>query len=461
VSSTSSLAEPSTNRRPPSIDDTGPLTTPGEHRIRPTELEAQSNVRAVLELCVAGRLRCSEKTGRPGSSTVGTVASHLANGDFYSAEPIAAFAWPLLLQAGGLAKNNAGRLELTAKGRAALSKPAADVIRGLWQRWLTHGVIDEFSRIEEIKGQRSRNALSAVRPRRGTVGRALADCLPMDGWIGIDALFASMRRAGLNPSVHRSEMALWKLYLGDAQYGSLGYDGCHRWELLEGRYTLAVLFEYAAPLGLIDVEYVHPSGERDDFRDNWGGDWIGALSRYDGLQAIRLTALGRYALGLRDEYQPTATGEGGTLKVLSNLDFVATGTPTKADELQLSAFAERTADRVWAVSAKSLLSAMDAGRDPAEFATFLDGRADTGLPGTMQTLFHDVAHRAGRLTDLGHARVIECADPAVAALLANDRTLRGLCRPLGERHLAVPLEAEPRFRTGLRRLGYVMPGSLA
>lgn len=113
---------------------------------------------------------------------------------------------------------------------------------------------------------------------------------------------------------------------------------------------------------------------------------------------------------------------------------------------------------MWAVSAKSLLSALNGGRDPAEFATFLAGRADTGLPGTVVTLFDDVARRAGRLTDPGYARVIECADPAVAALIANDRALRGLCRPMRERHLAVSPAAESRFRTGLRRLGYVMPG---
>jgi len=444
------------------MDDSGPLTSEGEHRIRLTEIEAQANVRAVLELCAAGRLRCSEKTSRPGSATVQVVASQLADGDFFSFESIASFAWPLLLQAGALAKINAGRLELTAKGRAALGQPPAEVIRGLWRRWLTHGVIDEFSRIEEIKGQRSHNVLSAVRPRRETVARALASCPSDDEWLVVDALFASMQHEGLDPSVHRSETALWKLYLGDAQYGSLGYDGYHRWEMLEGRYTLAVLFEYAATLGLIDVEYVHPWGARDDFRDNWGADWMDALSRYDGLQAIRLTALGRYALGLSSTYQPPAAPcEGAELKVLSNLDIVATGTPTKADELLLSAYAERTADRVWAVSAKSLLGALDAGRDPVEFATFLAARADTGLPGTLQTLLDDVAHRAGRLTDLGHARVIECADPAVAALIANDRTLRGLCRLMGERHLAVPPEAELKFRSGLRRLGYVMPGSLA
>lgn len=442
------------------IDGSGPLADKDDHRVRLTEDEAQTNVRVVLELCAAGRLRCSEKTSRPSASTVGTVAAQLADGDFYRDEPIASFAWPLLVLAGGLARINAGRLELTPKGRAALGKPAADVLRGLWQRWLSHGVIDEFSRIEEIKGQRSRNALSAVRRRRETVGRALTECPAADEWLGVDDLFASMRRKGLDPSVHRSEMALWKLYLGDAQYGSFGYEGYHRWEMLEGRYTLAVLFEYAATLGLVDVEYVHPHGARDDFRDNWGGDWIGALSRYDGLQAIRLTALGRYALGLSGSYQPPAVPT-AALKVLSNLDIVATGTPTKADVLLLSAYAERTADRVWTVSAKSLLGALDAGRDPAELAAFLTGRADTGLPGTLRTLLDDMTRRAGRLTDLGLVRVIECADPAVAALIANDRTLRGLCRPLGDRHLAVSPEAEPRFRTALRKLGYVVPGSTA
>lgn len=61
-----------------------------------------------------------------------TVGSRLVDGDFYVAEPIAAFAWPVLLQAGGLARIDSGRLRLTPKGRAALRAPAAaEVIRGV------------------------------------------------------------------------------------------------------------------------------------------------------------------------------------------------------------------------------------------------------------------------------------------------------------------------------------------
>ena len=263
----------------------------------------------------------------------------------------------------------------------------------------------------------------------------------------------------MRPTIARNQMALWKLYLGDAQYGSMGYDGYYRWEMLEGRYTLAVLFEYAGTLGLFDLDYIHPQGAREDFQDNWGGEDLDSLSRYDGLQAIRLTALGRYALGLTDTHQPPAGDEGTrVLKILPNLDVVATGTVSSGDQVLLSGYAEHTADRVWTVSAASLLAALDTGRDLGEFTCFLAQRAENELPSSLETLIGDVTRRAAQLTDLGHARVIECADPALAALIARDRTLSTLCRPVGERHVAVPLEAEPKFRTALRKLGYVLAG---
>ncbi|MDF3308309.1 helicase-associated domain-containing protein [Rhodococcus sp. T2V] len=437
--------------------DTAPPSATGEHRIRMTEQEAMSNLHTVLNLCAAGELRCSEKTHRPSAATVAAVGSQLAHGDFYLDDPIASFAWPLIIQAGGLATIVSGRLRLTPKGRTALRRPAAESISQLWRRWLTHAVIDEFSRIEQIKGQRAHNVLTSARTRRQTVAAALAVCPPGE-WIGIDSLFTAMRRKGMSPNVARSERALWKLYLVDPQYGSLGYDGYHRWEILEGRYTMAVLFEYAGTLGLLDLDYLHPTGARSDFHANWGGDDLDALSRYDGLQAIRLTALGGYTLGLTDTYQPPADNPPPrVLKVLPNLDIVATGTLSPGDQLLLSGYAEHTADRVWALSAASLLAAIDGGRHLADLTTFLAARTDHELPGTLRTVIDDVTRRATQLTDHGHARVIECTDAALAALITRDRALRTLCRPIGDRHFAVPVEHEPKFRRALHKLGYALP----
>lgn len=436
-----------------------PLCGLDEHRVRLTEQEALVNLRSVLELCAAGQVKCSATTSRPSAATICTIDAHLAHGDFYADGPIAAFAWPLLIQAGGLARLDGTRLQLTPKGRAALGKPPAEIIRQLWQRWLTHALIDEFSRIEQIKGQRIRNVLTAAKPRRQMVAQALATCLPGD-WIEVDTLFITMRSGNLSPTIARSDRALWKLYLVDPQYGSLGYDGFHHWAILEGRYTLAVLFEYAGTLGLVDLDYVHPTGAREDFRDNWGGDDLDALSRYDGLQAIRLTALGTYALGLTETYQPANSDptDAQRLKVLPNLEIVSLGEVPAADRLVLSAYAKQTADRVWTASATTLLAAIDSGRDLSEFTTFLTQRTERELPDTLATLIKDVHRRVGQLTDLGHARVIKCVDPAIAALIAHDRRFNSLCYPISDRHLAVPPDQELKFRKALLELGYALSG---
>ena len=424
--------------------------------VRHTEPEALRNLAAVLQLCAAGKLRCSEKTHRPAAATIRTVAEALVAADFYPDEPIASFAWPLLLQAGGLARLDGPRLALTPKGRKAIGQPAHDVIRGLWERWPRRAPIDEFSRVEQIKGQKSAAALSAAGPRRQAVAAALTLC-PRDEWISVDDLFAAMRRGNSSPTVARSERGLWKLYLGDPEYGSLGYAGFHDWPILEGRYTLAVLFEYAATLGLLDVDYVLPAHARDDFRHIWGADWIDALSRYDGLLAVRLTPLGAYAAGLTTTYvAATPAVADRTLQVLANHDIVATADLTPGDRLVLDAFAACTSDRVWTISTASLLAAVDAGRAPGELESFLDERAVHAVPATVRRILADVEARAGQVRDLGTRRVLECAEPSVAMLLAQDRSMRGLCTRLGERHLMLDPAGEQKARTMLRKLGYPM-----
>ncbi|WP_448072586.1 helicase-associated domain-containing protein [Georgenia yuyongxinii] len=439
--------------------ETGPLGTVGEHRVRRTEREAPVNLHTLLRMCEAGEVRCSEKTGRPSAATVQAIAARLTDGDFYLGEPMAAFAWPLLLQAGGLARIESGRLRLTPKGRAALDKRAAEVIRQLWVRWLSHAVIDEFSRIEQIKGQRAANVLSAARTRRETVAEALTSC-PAGEWEGVDALFTRMQHSRLNPTIARSERALWRLYLVDAEYGSLGYDGFHQWELLEGRYTLAVLFEYAATLGLIDVEYVHPAGERDDFRENWGADEMDALSRYDGLQALRLNDLGAYVLGLTGEYTPPEpdAADGATLRVLPTLQVVAAGRLTPDDEIVLSTWCTRMTKEIWAIEGAGLLDAIHTGHRLDEFAALLRRRSQNELPATVQALLEEITSRANQLSDSGVVRMIECADPAVADRVLHDRSAGRYCRRLGDRHLAVPVDQEAKFRAALLSLGYVLPG---
>jgi Helicase conserved C-terminal domain len=424
--------------------------------VRLTEPEAIPNVRIVLELCASGKLRCSEKTRRPTAASVTGLAVLLAAGDFYPHEPIAAYAWPLLVQAGSLAELAGGRLQLTTRGRAALTAPPSATIRDLWRRWVSHAVIDELTRVEAIKGQRSANVLTSAKTRRQSVANALGEC-PAGEWVSLDDLFGRMRRGSLSPTIARNESSLWRLYISEARYGSLGYAGFHNWTLLEGRYTLAVLFEYAATLGLIDIAYTDPAGARDDFRGNWGTDEMKYLSRYDGLRAIRVNALGAYVLGLAEYTPPETAATAASIKVLPNHDVVALAELPLGDRMSLSAFADQSAERVWSLTAGSLLTAIANGRRIDELLQVLDRASDQALPETVRSLISDVTLRSAALTDRGMVRLVECADAATAKLIAGDRRTRRLCTLIGERHLAVGAEHEAAFRAALAQLGHVLP----
>ena len=79
-------------------------------------------------------------------------------------------------------------------------------------------------------------------------------------WVEVDALFAVLRAQPAPLAVAASPLARWRLYLGDPRYGSLGPVGWNAWNVLEGRYALCVLFEYAATLGAVDVAYTCRAG---------------------------------------------------------------------------------------------------------------------------------------------------------------------------------------------------------
>jgi len=280
--------------------------------IRCTAPDALSNLVAVLELAADGQLAYSAATRRPSAATVKVVEDVLVAGDFYGArEPIAAFAWPLLIQVGGLAvlargdepqsppkpprRAAATRLELSPRGRATLARPSYDALGALWARWQGSVSTDELSRIDAIKGQRRPATLTSAITRRAAVASALAALEP-GAWTGVGRLLGILRAQRPPLVAARSLRALWRLYVIDSYHGSLGHAGSRAWDLVEGRYALCVLFEYAATVGLLDVAYTDPRGARHDYRALWGADQLSCLSRYDGLVAVRVNELGAAVL---------------------------------------------------------------------------------------------------------------------------------------------------------------------
>lgn len=433
--------------------------------VRESDRPAQRELLSVLRLVDVGKISVSDKTRRPSTSTIEAVTAVLDGGDYYprqppkdkwhdeNAGPMRAFAWPLLIQAGGLAHLSGSKLQLTKAGRKALAEPPAQTLKCLWQKWCSTTILDELTRIDCVKGQigKGKRSLTPVSSRRDAIALALSEC-PSQRWILADEFARFIQASGNAFYITRDS---WGLYICDPQYGSFGYEGWSRH--LDGRYLLCLLFEYAATLGLVDVAYIPPAGARPDYHEMWGTDDMVFFSRYDGLIYLRLNALGAYCLGASAAYTPAPIEVRPVLRVLPNLEVVAIGAELEhGDRLALDCYAERTSDVVWKLEAGKLLMATEEGRTIAEIREFLTARSGAPLPDTVVRLLEDISDRSARIHDRGLARLVECADAALAALIANDSRTRKHCMRAGERHLVVPAASESAFRRGLREVGYLV-----
>jgi hypothetical protein len=290
-----------------------------------------------------------------------------------------------------------------------------------------------------------------VADRRHAIAAGLAAC-PPGRWFALDDFLRFLRAEG---TAHEAAHGAWYLYVGELQYGHLG-DGGER--VLNFRYVLAFLLEYAATLGLVDVALIPPAGARRDYRLMWGTDDLPFFSRYDGLLYARVNALGTFCLGADPSYVSPPGESRPALQVLPNLEVVAVGDDVgPADRSALDAYAVPVSERVWRLDADRLRSALDEGRPVDEVRRFLGERTAAPLPETVRRLLDDVETRATRVRDAGPARLLECADPELAALIAHDPRAGKHCLLAGERHLVVRTGAEAAFRRALRDLGYVIP----
>ncbi len=451
-------------RRPKSVRD-------NVHRIplirRDAERAAQQDLLTTLRLIDKGKVAVSDKTFQPSSATMEELGSLLRDGDFYEiktkkekwaedAGPIKAFAWPMLAQAGKLAELHGKKLALTKAGRNALAAPPAETLKLIWQRWLKSKLLDEFSRVCAVKGQqgKGKRGMTAAEDRRAVIVEALRQC-PIGKWIKFDDFSRFMQAASYDFEVTR---APWDLYIVDAQYGSLGHAGYHDWNILQARYLMVFLFEYAATLGLIDVAYIDPAQARDDYKRMWGAEDLDFLSQYDGLMYFRLNPLGAYILDLSDKYTPGEIESRVSLAALPSLQINVTAGELSPDEtLLLETYAEKESDKVWRLSREKALAAVEGGSQIKELREFLQARDEQPLPETVEGFIVTTERQARALKNIGEALLIECADAELAQLIANHERTKKLCLRAGERHLAVKTDAEEQFRKAVHLLGYGMP----
>lgn len=102
-----------------------------------------------------------------------------------------------------------------------------------------------------------------------------------------------------------------------------------------------------------------------------------------------------------------------------------------------------------------------------ELRAFLTANSSEALPQPVMQFLADLQTRTTSLQDIGPARLIRCADAALATLMANDSRTKAYCFLADQPkviaagqpcYLVVPLESEIKFRNALKKLGYSLPG---
>ena len=433
--------------------------------VRNTAAAAINNLETILRLVEGGKIKVSGKTGRPTLAAQKKLAKLLQEGDWYEEGDILggighiqAFAWPVLLQGGGLAKADGSTLKLTNKGKKALKGNFPQIIKEAWGRWHNTKFLDEFSRVDKIKGQKSSRGrtLFAAHTRRPVLYDGLSLCTP-GKWLTVKEWVRAMNSEGLDFEVVRYA---WKLHVGNSRYGRLDEYG--DLTMVKARYVLAFLFEYAATLGIIDVAYIPPDGALPDY-PTWDWDWDldkdNFLSRYDGLIYIRLNSLGAFAMEITDVYETEPTETRAVFTVLPNHDVVVTDAQalSPADKLFLEKICQKKSSALWILTTSTLLEASQNGTRIEEIKTFLKSRSAQPIPGTVTTLLNDAKKRSTGLEYAGRTHLIKCKDTVLQKLVSSDAKLSKLCRPAGNKHVVIMPGKEKQFMTALVRLGYIVP----
>jgi hypothetical protein len=440
-----------------------------------TERAVFHDLASALHLVQQGKAAVSPATRLPTLATLRALRQRMLISDYLdedyferAEDAIRPLALIMLLQAAKWAAPTGGgnKLELTRRGLALLGKPlGAEHIRDLWESWAKTDLLDEFSRIRAIRGQQAKGTrFTKPAERREKLAAALRDC-PTGRWVELDEFFRYLRAQGRGLTIERTSET--HLYLGAYQeYGWLGYVGNNYWDIVVGSYLRAVLLEYAATLGMIEIAYTLPDETPHSFGDAYGLDEYEFLSRYDGLLGIRLTNLGVFALGLTEEYTPppaAAVSDAPILKVLPNLDVVITDAERALpnDRAFLERIAAEQSQDVYRLNRDQLLEAAAGGLDLRQVREFLaakSGQAEVEFPQIVRVFFEDLDKRLSALREAGRMVVIEGDDPYLLTELSNNSALRTLAQLAsigGRTVLLVPEEQETAARRQLKKLGYI------
>jgi hypothetical protein len=436
--------------------------------IHKSNLISLIELKRVLRLVKAGKVEIAAHSQQPTGESELTILTVLLSPDndlelpqdvrgklrqVQSSGTVRSTAWPVLLQLCGWSELQARKLVLTPRGKKFLLNGDLEEFRKGVRRFIEKDYFDELSRIDNITGQTgsAKRYLTPPSQRRRTIYQHMKSW-PEGKWIAFSEAYRFLRASG---SGFQTSTRPTSLYFGPKENGDAIASG----GFLNRLYFRAFLFESLGVLGLIDLAFTYPHFLWPEFEKEPNRPGISFSSRYDGLLFVRLNKLGAYCLGLVDKYDGGLTEYAGLLRVLPNHEIVVLnhGDLPRIVRYILTCIAKPTTGSVWILDKGRFLEYLEEGGDLKELLGFLAAFSSDGIPANVTQYLGDLAEKGLAVVGFEDTLLIEFEDENTVAEILRDRKTSQHCKLAHERFVVISKEAESRFRTAIKKLGYVLP----
>jgi hypothetical protein len=419
-----------------------------------TEIVGRADLLTYLQLADQGALAWGQTGKGLTAGSVRKLYDSLLAGDFHS-EPekltgryvIRPIGLDVFAHGAGLVTDAGG---LSATGRQYLQSQSPELFLEAFEKWVEQTKFDELTRISQLHGLNARGTrLTSPTSRREKVIEALSWC-PTQTWLSIRDFYRAVKIWQFDFDV---ELTGWQqLYAGPYQsYGIMPPDDY--WAIVHGLYINAVIMEYLATIGAVDVAYVS-----DDISMVKNGHHYidSALSLHDGLLYFRINKWGAFLLGQASEYVPTLPPQRELFLIDETLKVQVLTDLLPNEQLQLDVVAERVAANVYQLSTEKLLTAVESGQAFDYLANFLTGNHRGQPSQTVMEWLAQLKGNIGLFTEGATAVMIRLKQPGLRAVIAQDAALSKWCRPLDDTTVLVLPANLKKLRKRLKELGYLL-----
>lgn len=424
-----------------------------------TEQMGLNDLLTYLRLVDQGSVKFSATTGQATGASIRKVADNLIAGDYFplpeklhAKDTIRPFGLDVFARESGLTTRTG---KLTKAGRTFLQTRDLEVLLDAVEKWAENGRFDELSRITAVKGQRSkRTKLTPPKERRSRVFEALSWC-PTNVWINIEEFYRAIKVWQFNFDVEKTDFTQLSLG-GSSHYDSWSSDDDY-WRITSGLYTNAIIWEYLATIGAVDIAYVHH--EEADFQIDGGWHWDEfSYSPYDGLRHFRINKLGAFLFGQADDYAPIEPHASKLFTISSALELTILDKTAVSPNLRilLETIAEPQDETRYRLDTQRFLTALEDGQSWKALADFVREYHDGALETAVSDWLKRLKRNSSSIKRGQDAIFITLAHPDLSNMLRDDNIVGKFIHLLNSKTAVIPASRERTFRKRLKELEYLL-----